>query len=254
MEIGDEGRGRWRGHGGWCGRECSGVAGRRERDRPDRPDPQAGDRRGRGHLACRAVRSCHPGARRRVCRSDGGERGDPRRGRRSEAGRDPARAPRAQRRRVRRHPAPRPGRDAGCDPDRRNQSGRRDDPDRDPALRAAARAGDRLRHDPRYRAVPGAAGRSLRSVGPIRARVRARRARRLRGALLVARPCRRHPRRGAGASDRPAPRRRRQGQDRPRGAARRLSDHRGQGRHLARHRRRRSPGSSSRSAATRTRC
>ena len=45
--------------------------------------------------------------------------------------------------------------DAGCDPDRRNQSGRRDDPDRDPALRAAARARDRLRHDPRYRAASG---------------------------------------------------------------------------------------------------
>ena len=70
----------------------------------------------------------------------------------------------------------------------------------------AARARARFRHDPRYRPVSGAAGRSPRGLAQVRARLCAGRARRFRGALLVGRRRRRHHGRQAGAPDRPAAR------------------------------------------------
>ena len=167
---------------------------------------EAGDRRGRGHPACHALCAHHPGARRRLCRPGRRRRGDHRGRGQPAARRNAARAARPQRRRVSgRRPAD-PCCGAGCHSGDRDQPGRRDDPGGDAHLGSAARAGDRLRHDPRYRPLSRAARRPSRGLAEVRARLRSRRARRFRGAVLVGRRRRGHCGRQAGAPDRPAAR------------------------------------------------
>ena len=123
----------------------------------------------------------------------------------------------------------------------RLQPRRRDDPGGHPPLRPAARPGHRLRHHPRHRPLPLAARPAPRHRPAVGARLRPRRARRQRGPRLVLRPRRRRGARllrrpGRRAADRRRPRR-----DRRRRPPRRLHHHRGQGRHLVRHRRRPRP-------------
>ena len=101
-----------------------------------------------------------------------------------------------------------------------------------------AGAGHRLRHDPRHGALPGPPRRALRGRPALRPRLHRRRARRHRGAGLVVGEHRRDAARRLRDRQRGRPRPGPAAGDLRGDARRRLPDHRAQGRHLLRRRRR----------------